>query len=113
MSYDVGIGKCRSISESLVEIWVDGSVVRRLQPNSPWQKAGVSVLRVPIEACSPTRAPKLHEEVFLGSGCIKPGLRGSLDVNGSGDYESVRLQELIPQVDAPRQQVVVRRNAWR
>lgn len=115
MSYDVGIGKCRAISESMVEVWVDGSVVRRLQPSSLWQRAGVSVLRVPIEACSQSRTLKLQEEVFLGSGRIEPGLQGSLDVDGNGQYESVRLQQLIPQVDEAqaKQPPVIRRNTWR
>jgi len=113
MSYDVGIGKCRSITETTVEVWADGSVVRRLQPDSSWQRDGVSVLRVPLAACSQTRAPKLHEEVFLGSGRIKAGLQGSLDVDGSGAFASVPLQVLIPQVDSPEAHPVAKKKAWR
>lgn len=113
MSYDVAIGKCRGITETSVEVWVDGSVVRRLQPDSSWQKDGISVLRVPIEACSRTRAPKLKEEVFLGSEQVNSALRGSLDIDGSGTFESVRLSRLIPEVDSPVARPVSRKNTWR
>ena len=45
MTFDVGIGKCRSVQSDSVDVWVDGSIVRRLAPETKWQRDGISVLQ--------------------------------------------------------------------
>ena len=55
MTFDVGIGKCRSVQSDSVDVWVDGSIVRRLAPETKWQRDGISVLQVPSKLCSRSR----------------------------------------------------------
>ena len=99
MSFDVAIGKCRSVSTDSVEVWVDSSVVRRLVPGSTWQQAGISVLRVPLSLCSARSAAAPGDEVFLIGGQVDKRSTGLLDVDGSGAFVRIGLAALVPTID--------------
>lgn len=114
MSFDVGIGKCRSISSEQVEVWVDSSVVNKIVPDAKWQKAGVSVLKVPLSLCSTQRRVEADAEVFLASERIGAKSSGLIDYLGSGEFVRVPLAPLVPTIDlnAPEPQAG-RKTTWR
>lgn len=99
MSFDVGIGKCRSVQSDSVDVWVDGSIVRRLAPETKWQRDGISVLQVPAKLCSARHRLAAGEEVFLDAGLISANSAGRLDVEGTGDFAVARLSLLVPAID--------------
>ena len=99
MAFDVGIGKCRSVSSESVDVWVDGSIVRRLAPETKWQRDGISVLQVPVKVCSPRHSLAAGAEVFLDTGLITANSAGKLDVDGSGAFAKARLSLLVPVID--------------
>lgn len=113
MSFDVAIGKCRSVSDDCVEVWVDGSVVRRLVPGSTWQQAGISVLRVPSSLCSARSATTPGDEVFLGSGLVGKRSTGLIDVDGTGEFVRIPLAALVPTIDEHATPPTPRKVNWR
>lgn len=114
MTFDVGIGKCRSVQSDSVDVWVDGSIVRRLAPETKWQRDGISVLQVPVKVCSARHRVAVGEEVFLDTALINPNSAGKLDVEGSGDYAKARLSLLVPTLDpAPTPPTPSRKASWR
>ncbi|HEV7272377.1 hypothetical protein [Pseudoxanthomonas sp.] len=114
MTFDVGIGKCRSVQSDSVDVWVDGSIVRRLAPETKWQRDGISVLQVPAKVCSARHRVAVGEEVFLDTALINPNSAGKLDVEGSGDYAKARLSLLVPTLDpAPTPPTPSRKASWR
>lgn len=114
MTFDVGIGKCRSVQSDSVDVWVDGSIVRRLVPDTKWQRDGISVLQVPVKLCSARHRVAVGEEVFLDTGLINANSAGKLDVDGSGDYTTTRLSLLVPTIDAsPVPPPPSRKASWR
>ena len=84
MAFDIGIGKCRSITNDTVDVWVDSSVVRRILPDVAWKQAGISVLRIPQTVCSTVRPLVVGEEVFLGSDALNAKSFGQLDFHVPG-----------------------------
>ena len=114
MTFDVGIGKCRSVQSDSVDVWVDGSIVRRLAPETKWQRYGISVLQVPSKVCSARHRVAVGEEVFLDTALINPNSAGKLDVEGSGDYAKARLSLLVPTIDpTPAPPPPSRKASWR
>ena len=114
MTFDVGIGKCRSVQSDSVDVWVDGSIVRRLAPETKWQRDGISVLQVPSKLCSARHRVAVGEEVFLDTGLINANSAGKLDVDGSGDFARARLSMLVPVIDpAPTPPTPSRKASWR
>jgi len=114
MSFDVAIGKCRSTNHDSVEVWVDGSVVRRLVPESTWQQAGISVLRVPSSLCSARSAASAPgEEVFLSSGLVGKRSTGLIDVDGTGEFVRVALAPLVPTIDEHVPPPTPKKATWR
>jgi len=114
MAFDVGIGKCRSVSSDSVDVWVDGSIVRRLAPETKWQRDGISVLQVPVKVCSPRHSLAAGEEVFVDAGLINANSAGKLDVEGTGDFAKARLSLLVPALDAnPAPPPPSRKANWR
>lgn len=113
MSFDVGIGKCRSISPDAVDVWVDGSVVRRIVPDSQWQRAGISILRIPLSLCSERHEVAEGEEVFIGSGLLGEKSNGLLDMLGNGEFVRIKLAPLIPEIDQDAPLPVARKTSWR
>ena len=114
MTFDVGIGKCRSVQSDSVDVWVDGSIVRRLAPETKWQRDGISVLQVPVKLCSARHAVAVGEEVFLDTALINANSAGKLDVDGKGDYARTRLSLLVPTLDAsPAAPPPSRKASWR
>ena len=114
MTFDVGIGKCRSVQSDSVDVWVDGSIVRRLVPETKWQRDGISVLQVPAKLCSARHRVAVGEEVFLDTALINATSAGKLDVDGSGDYAKARLSLLVPTLDtATAPPVSSRKASWR
>ncbi len=113
MAFDIGIGKCRSMTGGMVDVWVDSSVVHRLLPDVAWKQVGVSVLRIPLAICSTARPLTIGREVFLGSDALNSKSSGQLDFYGTGDFSRVGLGKLVPvlnQSHAPRPS---RKNSWR
>ena len=88
MTFDVGIGKCRSVQSDSVDVWVDGSIVRRLAPETKWQRDGISVLQVPSKLCSTRHRVAVGEEVFLDTGLINANSAGKLDVEAAEREQS-------------------------
>ncbi|MBD9438009.1 hypothetical protein IB223_18065 [Pseudoxanthomonas sp. PXM03] len=114
MAFDVGIGKCRSVSSDSVEVWVDGSIVRRLVPETKWQRDGISVLHVPSKLCSARHPLTVGEEVFLDTGLINANSVGKLDVAGGGEFAKARLSMLVPTIDpTPTPPQPSRKASWR
>lgn len=113
MAFDVGIGKCRSVSSDAVEVWADGSIVRRLMPETRWQRDGISVLQVPAKLCSARHRLAEGEEVFLDTGLINAHSAGKLDVNGSGEFARARLSLLVPSIDIDAKPPPSRKASWR
>ncbi|MBA3928021.1 hypothetical protein J2X02_001472 [Pseudoxanthomonas japonensis] len=114
MAFDVGIGKCRSVQSDSVDVWVDGSIVRRLVPETKWQRDGISVLQVPVKVCSPRHPVAVGGEVFLDTGLITATTVGKLDVDGSGDFAKTRLSLLVPTIDpTPTPPPPSRKASWR
>ena len=93
---------------------MDGSIVRRLAPETKWQRDGISVLQVPAKVCSARHRVAVGEEVFLDTALINPNSAGKLDVEGSGDYAKARLSLLVPTLDpAPTPPTPSRKASWR
>ncbi len=115
MAFDVGIGTCRAVSADAVEVWADSSIVRRLVPETKWQRNGISVLQVPAALCSSRHALLSGEEVYLDTARIDAKSHGTLDVEGDGRFARVRLALLVPQVDPHPQPapVISRKGNWR
>jgi hypothetical protein len=114
MTFDVGIGKCRSVQSDSVDVWVDGSIVRRLAPETKWQRDGISVLQVPAKLCSARHRLAAGEEVFLDTGLINANSAGKLDVEGTGDFAKARLSLLVPAIDTnPAPPPPSRKASWR
>lgn len=113
MGFDIGIGKCRSMTGETVDVWVDSSVVRRLLPDVEWKQAGISVLRVPLSVCSTTRPMAEGKEVFLGSESLNAQSSGQLDFHGTGDFRRVSLGKLVPVLTDTPPPPAVRKNSWR
>ena len=113
MTFDVGIGKCRSVQSDSVDVWVDGSIVRRLAPETKWQRDGISVLQVPSKLCSTRHRVAVGEEVFLDTGLINANSAGKLDVNGSGEFARARLSLLVPSIDIDAKPPPSRKASWR
>ena len=113
MSSDGGIGKCRSVCGDRVDVWVDSSVVNKIVPDAKWQKAGVSVLRVPLALCSTQRPVEADEEVFLSSERVGAKSTGLIDYLGSGDFVRVGLAVLVPSLDERARPTTTRKPGWR
>lgn len=113
MSFDVGIGKCRSVSGDRVDVWVDSSVVNKIVPDAKWQKAGVSVLRVSRGLCSTQRPVEADEEVFLSSERVGAKSTGLIDYLGSGEFVRVGLAALVPALDERTYPASSRKPGWR
>ncbi|MFT3670307.1 MAG: hypothetical protein QM795_17435 [Pseudoxanthomonas sp.] len=113
MAFDVGIGKCRSVATDSVDVWVDGSIVRRLMPETKWQRDGISVLQVPVKLCSARHRVAVGEEVYLDTGLITANSAGKLDVDGSGDFAKARLSLLVPVIDVEITPPPSRKASWR
>ncbi|MCL6711457.1 hypothetical protein M8R20_31150 [Pseudomonas sp. R2.Fl] len=113
MAFDIGIGKCRSITDDTVDVWVDSSVVRRILPDVAWKQAGISVLRIPQTVCSTVRPLVVGEEVFLGSDALNAKSFGQLDFHGNGDFSRVGLGKLVPVLDESQPPPPSRKNSWR
>lgn len=113
MSFDVAIGKCRSVANDTVEVWVDSSVVRRIVPGSTWRQAGISVLRVPLSLCSTRSATAPGDEVFLSSGLVGKRSTGLLDVDGTGEFVRIALAALVPTIDEQAAPPTPRKATWR
>lgn len=112
MAFDIGVGKCRSMTGGMVDVWVDSSVVQRLLPDVAWKQAGVSVLRVSQAACSTVRPVAVGREVFLGSDALNSKSSGLLDFHGAGEFTRVRLGKLVPVVSEGHMPAPTRRNSW-
>lgn len=113
MAFDVGIGKCRSVSSDSVDVWVDGSIVRRLAPETKWQRDGISVLQVPVKICSPRHSLAVGAEVFLDTSLITATSAGKLDVEGTGTFAKARLALLVPEIDVDVVPPPSRKASWR
>ena len=113
MTFDVGIGKCRSVKSDSVDVWVDGSIVRRLAPETKWQRDGISVLQVPSKLCSARHPLAEGAEVFLDTALITASSVGKLDVDGSGEFAKARLSLLVPVVDTEVTPPPSRKATWR
>lgn len=114
MNYDVAIGKCIAISGASLDVHVDSSIVSRFIPEHPWQRAGLSVLRLPQRVVSAKRPPAVGDEVFLDHNALAKGGNAQLDLQGDGQFIPVDLKAIVQNMDpAATAPVATKAKPWR
>lgn len=99
MNYDVAIGKCIALSAASLDVHVDSSIVSRFVPEHPWQRAGLSVLRIPRRFVSAKRPPAVGDEVFLDHAALAKGGNAQLDLQGDGTFIAVDMKAVVQDMD--------------
>ncbi len=99
MSYDIGIGRCAEMNADTVVVKLDSVMVQRLSPGHPWQRSGVSLLRLSRKLCSPTRPPQVEHELFVARAALAKRSMASLDLAGDGQTIQVDLRALLEGLD--------------
>lgn len=94
-TYDVGVGRCCEVNSDLVVVKLDAVVVKKLLPDEPWRRSGVSVLRCDRKFCSDRRPPCVDQELFLDSAAISRHAPATLDLLGDGRFRKVDLKSIL------------------
>jgi hypothetical protein len=94
-TYDIGIGRCSGIEGELVYVRLDSLIAKRLAPDAPWNRSGISVLRCHRKYCSPQRPPTIDEELFLASTALSRPARAEIDISGNGTYRAIDLNVIL------------------
>jgi hypothetical protein len=105
VAYDIGIGICTGIEARQVVVKLDSAMVSKFIPGSPWRRSGTSLLYVDPGLCSDRKPLEVGSEIYLGRERIGARATASLDINGDGRLETVKLQQLLDGLDpgpAPR-----------
>ena len=65
MSYDIAMGLCSAVEELTVVVRLESAMLKRLLPEHPWRRNGVSLLRLPRSICSSGRVPTVGQELYV------------------------------------------------
>jgi hypothetical protein len=99
MAYDIGIGICTAIEAKQIAVKLDSAMVSKFIPGSPWRRSGTSLLYFDPALCSDRKLLEVGSETYLGRERIGARATASLDINGDGRLETVKLQQLLDGLD--------------
>lgn len=94
-AYDIGVGRCCEVGGDMVVVRLDAVVVKKLVPEEPWRRSGISMLRCDRKFCSQRRPPAVDEELFLDSAAIARHASATLDLFGDGQFRKVDLKGIL------------------
>lgn len=99
MSYDIGIGRCVQIDPTAVTVQIESAMLRRLAPQHPWQRSGITLLRLNRSICSLARPPEVGRELYLSRSALTKASKAELDLRGDGDFVAVDVRSLLVGLD--------------